>query len=144
MNNPKKWIWIRGLSRGSVHWGDFVLSFKKMYPNDDVEFIDLPGNGENYKLSSPLKIKDYVESVRSQSEFLKEHQQIRILAMSLGAMVATCWAEMYPHEIEKLVLVTTSSKGFCPFYKRLRLEAMKSLFIIPFILDLPKLYLINV
>lgn len=124
MNKPssRNWIWIRGLGRGSIHWGEFVQTFQKLYPEDQVEFLDLPGNGENYDLTSPLSIKEYVRVLRSQSEFIKETKPIHLLAMSLGAMVATCWGEMYPHEIEKMVLVTTSSRGLCPIYQRLKLN----------------------
>jgi pimeloyl-ACP methyl ester carboxylesterase len=44
----------------------------------------------------------------------------RLLAMSLGGMVATAWAQRYPEEIGALVLVNTSMRPFSPPTARLR------------------------
>ena len=43
-----------------------------------------------------------------------------LLAMSLGAMVATEWAYQSPEEIAGCVLINTSFQAFSPFYHRLR------------------------
>ena len=43
-----------------------------------------------------------------------------VLALSFGAMVAVAWSELYPDEIEKLVLINTSLSPYNPFYHRLR------------------------
>jgi pimeloyl-ACP methyl ester carboxylesterase len=44
----------------------------------------------------------------------------RILAMSLGAMVAVAWAVAYPKEVAGCVLINTSLRPFSPFHHRLR------------------------
>jgi pimeloyl-ACP methyl ester carboxylesterase len=42
------------------------------------------------------------------------------LAISLGAMVAVAWAELFPDELNSLVLINTSLAPHNPFYQRLR------------------------
>jgi pimeloyl-ACP methyl ester carboxylesterase len=51
----------------------------------------------------------------------------RLLAMSLGGMVATAWAQRYPDEIERLILVNTSMQPFCSMTQRLRPAAWPAL-----------------
>ena len=51
----------------------------------------------------------------------------RVLAMSLGAMVATAWAQRHPDEIERLVLINTSMRPFARMHERLRPAAWPAL-----------------
>ena len=44
----------------------------------------------------------------------------RLLALSLGGMVAVEWASTYPQEIASCVLINTSMRPYSPFYRRLR------------------------
>jgi len=46
-----------------------------------------------------------------------------VLAMSLGGMVATAWAQHYPEEIDRLVLINTSMRPFSSMTERLRPQA---------------------
>ena len=43
-----------------------------------------------------------------------------LLAMSLGGMVATSWAQRYPDEVSRLVLINTSMRPFSGITQRLR------------------------
>ncbi len=43
-----------------------------------------------------------------------------LLAMSLGGMVATSWAQRYPQDISRLVLINTSMRPFSSIRLRLR------------------------
>lgn len=45
----------------------------------------------------------------------------QLLAMSLGGMVATSWAQRYPQEINRLVLISTSIRPFSGITQRLQL-----------------------
>jgi pimeloyl-ACP methyl ester carboxylesterase len=47
--------------------------------------------------------------------------------MSLGGMVATDWAQRYPYEIERLVLINTSMRPFSQMQERLRPSAWPGL-----------------
>ena len=51
----------------------------------------------------------------------------RVLAMSLGGMVATDWAQRHPYEIERLVLINTSMRPFSQMQERLRPSAWPDL-----------------
>lgn len=118
MQQPKNWILLRGLARGSGHWGSFVERMRKRFPQDSFELIDLPGNGARNKENSPLKISDYVKDLRAHSDFVKQGQSFNVLALSLGAMITVEWMREFPHEIRKAYLVCTSSSGFSPIYHR--------------------------
>jgi pimeloyl-ACP methyl ester carboxylesterase len=43
-----------------------------------------------------------------------------LLAMSLGGMVAVAWAQQYPEECQRVVLINTSLKPFNRLFQRLR------------------------
>ena len=52
---------------------------------------------------------------------------VTVLAMSLGGMVATAWAQRHPGEIERLVLINTSMRPFSRMHERLRPSAWPGL-----------------
>lgn len=114
------WIFLRGLTRESRHWGGFAETFRQEITDADVHTVDLPGNGLLHTRRSPLQVTEMVDSCRAQ--LLRQHTPppYHVLAMSLGAMVTVAWAERYPDEICGCVLVNTSLRPFSPFYRRLR------------------------
>ncbi len=118
----KNWILIRGLVRGVGHWSDFPERFKKAFPDDSLELLEIPGNGTLYKEKSPTNMMQMVESFRKQSQFIQQGKSAHVLAISLGGMAATAWAEHYPAEIKNLVLINSSSAMHSRFYERLRPE----------------------
>lgn len=114
------WIFLRGLTRSASHWGTFVSLFEQSIPGSRVIPLDFPGNGQFNKLASPKRVQDMVTHCRSQ---LAQHNippPYHLLAMSLGAMVATDWANRYPQEIAASVLINTSMRPYSTFYQRLR------------------------
>lgn len=118
MSEPRYWILLRGLARGQGHWGSFVEELKKKFPQDQFELIDIPGNGTRVGEDSPLSMADYVRQVRSKSRFIREGKKVRLLAISLGGMIATEWMREYPLEIEKAYLMCTSAGNFSPMADR--------------------------
>ncbi|WP_322092699.1 alpha/beta fold hydrolase [Paraburkholderia bannensis] len=122
MSSP--WILLRGLTRESRHWGAFApLLAQRCGP---VLPVDLPGNGTLAHVRSPLAVEDYVDAVRAEVQRLGAHAPYKVLAMSLGGMVATAWALRYPNEMEQLVLVNTSMRP-SRLYERLRPSAWSAL-----------------
>lgn len=113
------WILLRGLVRGKGHWGSFVKTMEERFPGDNFEWLDLPGNGERNDVLSPINIHDYVKDLREQSQFVKEQKSFRLVAVSLGAMVAVEWMRSFPLEVEKGFLITTSASNFCSLSQRL-------------------------
>lgn len=114
------WVFLRGLTRESRHWGAFVEEFQRRVPQSHVIALDLPGNGRLYQESSPLFVNDMVAHCRQQLLDLGVKPPYSLLAMSLGAMVAVAWASLHPQEVQANVLINTSMRPFSPFYQRLR------------------------
>jgi len=73
-----------------------------------------------YAVTSAASVRDMVEDCRSQLQGRGLQGPYRILAVSMGAMVAAEWSHGYPHEVMVLVLINTSMRPFSAFYQRLR------------------------
>jgi len=113
------WLLLRGLTRESRHWGDFLGQFQQAVPDAQIMALDLPGNGHLNQQRSPLRIQDMVADCREQLVSRNIAPPYKILAMSMGAMVAVAWSDMYPREVTAQVLINTSMRPFSPFYHRL-------------------------
>jgi pimeloyl-ACP methyl ester carboxylesterase len=114
------WVLLRGLVRESGHWGAFISYFVQALPEAEVHVLDLPGNGALNALHSPTNIHGMVASCRQQLKAAGVSGPYAMLALSMGAMVAVQWADSYPDEVGRLVLVNTSMRPFNPFYRRLQ------------------------
>ena len=114
------WVFLRGLIREQRHWGQFPVQFQHEFPNVNVVTLDLPGNGTLYREPSPTRVEDMAQFCRQ--ELLRHGlpPPYRLLALSLGAMVAVAWSALHPDEIDACVLINTSLRPFNPFYRRLR------------------------
>ncbi|MBL7087475.1 alpha/beta hydrolase [Acidovorax sp.] len=120
--SPRQWILLRGLTREAAHWGAFAEGFSQAVPGDQVLALDLPGNGEFHRLTSPLSVQGMVQACRAELARRAIAPPYHLLAMSLGAMVATEWARVAPHEVAGCVLINTSLRPFSPFWHRLRVH----------------------
>lgn len=118
MNN-NRWIFLRGLTRGNIHWAEFPSVFKKINPDAEMEFLEIPGNGQCFNESSPVSISDLVRTLRSKSRFVQENKTFNICGISLGGMAAMKWSETYPKEIESITVINTSLSQYSSFDKRL-------------------------
>ena len=114
------WIFLRGLTRESRHWGSFTAQFQTAVPASRVIALDFPGNGLLNQQTSLVRVQDMVEHCRAQLSANHIHPPYRLLALSLGGMVAVAWSCSYPGEITAQVLINTSLRPFSPFYERLR------------------------
>lgn len=115
-----RWILLRGLMRESRHWGEFAEHFRRHLPDAELMLPDLPGNGYLYGSNSPLRISEMVEHFRSTMLAQGFVPPYHLLALSLGGMIATEWAQRYPDELRACVLMNTSMRPFSPFHQRLR------------------------
>ena len=120
------WIFIRGLTRSSSHWGDFIAEFERALPARVIA-LDLPGNGSLCGQSSPTSVAEMAEACRAQWLSRGEGGPVHVLALSLGAMVATQWANQWPGEVQRLVLVSTSMRPLNPFWQRMKPGALAAL-----------------
>jgi pimeloyl-ACP methyl ester carboxylesterase len=114
------WVLLRGLMRESRHWGGFPKLFEKQAGAANVVTLDLPGNGALHTHTSATSIAAMAAYCREYLGKSGYAPPFRLLALSLGGMVAAAWSELAPHEIERMVLINTSLKPFSPFYHRLR------------------------
>ena len=115
------WILLRGLTRGSGHWGQFPDLLRAHLPiGDQILTPDLPGNGAACHLRSASRVSDMVAQLRQATGIGAASTPVRLIAMSLGAMIATEWAYTHPEEIQACVLINTSMRPFSPFWHRLR------------------------
>ncbi len=123
------WVLLRGLTREARHWGDMPALLAQQLALTDatdaaarpaVTTLDLPGNGAAASQTSPCSVRAMVESARKQLAATGAKPPYALMAMSMGGMVATDWAQRYPDEVARLVLINTSMRPFNRFTERLR------------------------
>lgn len=118
------WIFLRGLTRESRHWGDFPDRFRDAIAAVDADativLLDLPGNGALNAQQSPASVAVLADYCRAEMRARALSPPYQLLAMSLGAMVAVAWADRHPEDLRGCVLINTSLRPFNPFWRRLR------------------------
>ena len=113
------WVFLRGLTREGAHWGTFPTIFQQALPTAHLVALDLPGNGQFHRMRSPLTVEAMAQACREEMGRLGLDPPYRLLALSLGAMVAIEWARSAPEDVAGCVLINTSVRPFSPFDKRL-------------------------
>lgn len=124
----RDWVFLRGLTREAAHWGTFPARFEAALPGARVHLIDLPGNGVRCRERSPATVAGMVTDVRAQLQGLGIRTPVNLLALSLGAMVATAWLHSAPQDVASAVLVNTSMRPFSPLHHRLQPHNLPHLF----------------
>jgi pimeloyl-ACP methyl ester carboxylesterase len=114
------WILLRGLTRESGHWGGFVDLFQRANAGARIVALDLPGNGSLNRQTSPTRIAAMTQWCREHLRAQGIEPPYRVLAVSMGAMVAADWATRAPGELAGCVLINTSLRPFSPWHRRLR------------------------
>ena len=114
------WVLLRGLTREARHWGGFAEQLAAYIGQDTATALDLPGNGDFYQQPSPTDVSAMVRFARQQLLAQGLKPPYKLLAMSLGGMVATDWAQSFPDEIGRLVLINTSMRTLSRTSERLR------------------------
>lgn len=124
MNQPVTWVLLRGLTRETGHWGDFpallLQSVRAEQADARLQVLDLPGNGELFRQTSPSRVADMVSACRAILAQRGIGGPVYLLAMSLGAMVACEWAERHPGEVDGVVLINASLRPHSSLLGRLR------------------------
>lgn len=126
-SHVKNWILIRGLGRGSGHWGPFPEKLKQAFPDDSIYFVDVPGNGQLHKLDTPLKISEFISHLDEQ--LLQQNFNFQNptygYSLSLGSMAMVEWAQQRPDLFKKIYISNTSAANFSNVFKRLSVDALK-------------------
>lgn len=114
------WIFLRGLTRQSEHWGAFLEQFRHVLPGQTIVPLDLAGNGVLNSHRSRTRVQDMVIDCRAQLQAQGLPPPYHLLAMSLGAMVAVAWAQAKPDEVAAQVLINTSLRPYSAATDRLQ------------------------
>lgn len=113
-------ILLRGLAREQQHWGAFPTLLQQRI-QQPVHCVDLPGMGQHFLQRTPASLCGILTLVRRQ---LRQFEPpYHLLAMSLGAMLAMRFAELYPAEVSSLLLINSSAGDVTPFYQRLKWQS---------------------
>ncbi|MCX9156311.1 alpha/beta hydrolase [Niveibacterium sp. 24ML] len=117
---PIPWVLLRGLTREQGHWGSFPERLRAAQAGHPVYCIDLPGNGMLNQRESPTRVDAMADAARAELARQGVAPPYRVIAMSLGAMLTVSWAQRYPQEVARAVLINTSLRPFSPFWQRLQ------------------------
>ena len=120
LSTPQTWVFLRGLTRESGHWGSFVQAFEAGVPDSHVICIDIPGSGYLHTQPSPTTINRMMGACHDQLLAAGARAPYSLFGMSMGAMVALSWSSAFSDEVQACVLVNSSMKPFSPFYQRLK------------------------
>jgi pimeloyl-ACP methyl ester carboxylesterase len=94
--------------------------FKNALETQNVVTLDFPGNGSLHAHTSATSVAEMANYSHTQLRQLGYAPPYCLLALSLGGMVAVAWSELYPAELERMVLINISLAPYNPFYQRLR------------------------
>jgi pimeloyl-ACP methyl ester carboxylesterase len=122
------WVLLRGLARESGHWSDFPAQLSAAL-GAPVLTLDQPGNGSRFNERSPTRVDAMADDCRTQLTARGLAQPVNIVALSLGAMVATQLASSTPQRVARLVLISTSMRPLAPMHWRLRPAAAAPLLL---------------
>jgi pimeloyl-ACP methyl ester carboxylesterase len=120
------YVLIRGLIRSRFHWHEFPNRLLRQDGVSNVVLPELAGNGERWNKATPHGIHAMMEDIRQQSRSLLPDPMppVRLVAVSMGAMIATEWARCYPQEVQQLHLINTSFGTFSHPWQRMQLSAL--------------------
>ena len=119
------WVLLRGLGREKRHWYKFIEKMQSAFPTAEILPLNLPGIESTKNI--PTDIKSMTDDVRAQWLQYKGDKPWNILSISLGGMIAIDWCHRYPQDFNHLVTINTSSKTTSPTFKRISLDAIKTI-----------------
>jgi pimeloyl-ACP methyl ester carboxylesterase len=114
-------VLIRGLFREKRHWGSFPDRLQSTLPDRQVITLNVAGAGERNNLTSPSSIAKMVDDLREQLSLLHpDISRFNLLGLSMGGMITLEWCQRFPEEVDKAILINTSTGSLSPFHQRLR------------------------
>ncbi len=119
-------VMLRGLGRGKHHWASFKTEMTKAFPNRDILFIDLPGNGELSHLKSPNNIKAAAEAITTQLELEGVDGPCDFVGLSLGGMLVLYMMENTSW-VRRATVINTSLGSLSYPLERIKPMALLSL-----------------
>jgi pimeloyl-ACP methyl ester carboxylesterase len=96
---------LPGWGQNSGHWKSFVQRLPSSYR---YFLLDLPGFGQTQFLPSGAGVDEYVEWLHELLSKADIKKPI-LFGHSFGGQVATAYAAKYPHDLQKLILLSPGS-----------------------------------
>lgn len=116
-------ILLRGLAREAAHWLNFPAQLQQALGDGyKLHLVDFPGCGKYFRqaaLTSVAAMTDHARREIGKVTISSRDDDVYVIGISMGGMVALDWAQRFPHELNGLVLIN-SSAGDQPFWWRLR------------------------
>ena len=120
-------VLLRGLIRSRYHWMQFPIQLQHYFPQQRLLLPELAGNGERYRERTPFSINAMMEDLRQQVYANSDPTPKILIAISMGAMIATEWARCHPQEIQQLHLINTSFGNLSLPWQRMQAPAFLAL-----------------
>ena len=118
----KNILLIRGLTQEAEHGPEFLHELQKKMKGYNIETLDIPGNGQHFRLKSFTSIKKNVLFLRDQwKKRISYPSENIVIGISLGGMIALEWSTLCPEDWKHVILVNTSHGALSPLHKRIRL-----------------------
>jgi pimeloyl-ACP methyl ester carboxylesterase len=114
------WILLRGLTRESRNWAELPDRLRDCGAQGEIVGIDLPGSGRYVRSRAPTSIAATTAFLRERLAERGHAPPYRVIALSLGGMVAADWAQRFPGEVQGLVLINTSMRRCGRLVERMR------------------------
>jgi pimeloyl-[acyl-carrier protein] methyl ester esterase len=92
-----------------------------------VHSIDLPGAGNFFELTSPLKFDDYIYFLREKLSHKKTNEKTILIGISMGGMIALRWAQLFPDEITQVFVINSSAGKLSSPFDRFNLGEIKEI-----------------
>jgi len=84
-----------GLAREAGHWGRFDAGLLAHWPDAEIEYHELAGNGARWRETSPLDTARMAAELRARVWAGSRRAPV-LIAISLGAMVCLDWRGRWP------------------------------------------------
>ena len=120
-------ILVRGLSRQAGHWHPFDSILAQRPGIEDVIALDLPGFGSESGQTAPRSIEITVDLLDERLMAKSVPGPKVLVAISLGGMIAHCWAQKHTERFDRIVLINSSLKGLSRIDERLTPRAWMDL-----------------
>lgn len=115
-------VFLHGFLENKEMWQEYVALFSEKYR---VITIDLLGHGETDSLGYVHSMEENANAVHEVLEHLNIEKAI-IVGHSMGGYVGLAFAELYPNNVRKLVLLNSTSKEDSAEKKLNRTRAIKA------------------
>ncbi len=120
-------VFIHGWAGDSTKWESQIKFFLGKYP---VIVYDLEGHGKSVKITN-YSIKHHSQILHALLDFLGL-KQVHLVGHSMGGMIAQQYAIDHPDRLQKLILISTTTKIITSFKKRLTTLLMRLLLRVSF------------